>query len=291
MNDLTYWVALSRVEEMTAIEKNRLLVELYNRRLPLAGFFEASSANREKLAASALITTPGREALEEACETMATSAFMTEELLSQGYKLLPVMSVGYPSRIKRRMKYSSPVLLYCRGNISLLESAIASVSGTEYPGDDGIRNSQQMATHIYNKGMTLLSGEVRGCDQSAFDMHMSLGGNAIVAVAGGLFKFGTGFGRLYRYITRGRLAIVSGEAPDSFSNSKREENRDKIILSLADEIYIAEVRKGENRTSLIKKCILDGGFGDFFEVSAPSTAGNKEKFFDGIREFLPENPL
>ena len=239
INEMTYWVALSCMEGLTNAEKNTLLVELHRRGITLADFFRKASDDWRRYESIAMMGERGVAAFEAARKALPNSAFIAEELLSQRYHLLPVMSADYPARIKRCLKYASPVLLYCRGNLRLLERGTVSALGSPYPSDEALAFAASLGQSVAREGSTLISGEAPGCDNTALEATLSSGGGAVVVIPEGIMKFGTGFERLFRYISRGKLAVVSSFSPDAYRNSERQTLSDRLILALSDKVYAA----------------------------------------------------
>lgn len=239
INEMTYWVALSCMEGLTNVEKNTLLVELHRRGITLADFFRKASDDWRRYESIAMMGERGVAAFEAARKALPNSAFIAEELLSQRYHLLPVMSAEYPARIKRTLKYASPVLLYCRGNIRLLESDTVTVMSSPYPSAEALASAESIGRTVAEAGSSLISGEAPGCDTAALEATLGAGGSAVVVIPEGIMKFGTGFERLFRYISRGKLAVVSSFSPDAYRNSERQTLSDRLILALSDKVYAA----------------------------------------------------
>lgn len=255
MNDLTYWVALSSTPHISAVRKNQLLTTLLKRQANLATFFNAPENTWPSLG---LLTEEEMRLLSQAKASLRNTAFQTEDLLSQGYRLIPVMTPEYPNRVKQRLKYDSPVLLYCRGNMRLLEEPSASVFGSRRPPEAALTFAAATAATIAAERRVLVSGEAQGCDRTALDTVTNADGKAIVVIPEGIMKYGSGFERLYKNISSGKVIVVSCVAPNTYRSSDAAYTRNNLIVGLSDEIIVANADRQGSTYALLESWLRRG---------------------------------
>lgn len=255
MNELTYWVALSSVKSMSFARKNTLLANLHARNASIADFFNATPESWRSLG---ILSEAELRQLYEVRTSLPNYAFVTEELVNQGYRMLPVMSPSYPAKIKQRLKYNSPILLYFRGNPKLFDEPSTTVFGSRSPSESALLFAAGCGASTLTEGKVLISGEAEGCDRRALDTILEHDGKAILVIPQGIMKFGTGFDRLYRHISGGRVMVLSCFPPDTYRSSDAANTRNSLILGLADDIYVACADHRGSTYSLLEGALRRG---------------------------------
>ena len=66
-----------------------------------------------------------KELFQQAKNQLANNSFLVEELLSQGFDVLPIYHQDYPKILKQNLKYNAPTVIYLKGNKSLLQKQSA----------------------------------------------------------------------------------------------------------------------------------------------------------------------
>lgn len=99
---------------------------------------------------------------------------------------LTAVSEGYPVRLARRLGDDAPAVLFCRGNLSLLQRPAVSLTGSRNPNADSARFAEQVGTLAAREGWVLISGNARGADRCAMDACLAAGGAVIAFVSGEL---------------------------------------------------------------------------------------------------------
>ena len=121
-NELTYWVALTHTPKIWTKRKNEIIVYCFNLGKTITDFFESEDFLGMELKHEE------QELLLQTKKELANYAFLVEELLNQGYSIIPITSQEYSPTLKANLKYNAPIILYTKGNKQLLqENAIAIV--------------------------------------------------------------------------------------------------------------------------------------------------------------------
>ncbi|MBQ8615737.1 MAG: DNA-processing protein DprA [Clostridia bacterium] len=81
---------------------------------------------------------------------------------------------------------SPPLCLYCKGDITLLNSFCVGVVGTRTPTDYGIQVTKQYCKALANVQVTVVSGMATGIDSVAHKTALENNGKTIAVLAGGL---------------------------------------------------------------------------------------------------------
>lgn len=234
---LTYWMALAHIEQVTTRRKNEILVVCFNKKQTPADFFAASEQAWQEVYK---VTAEELPFIREAKEKLPNYAFQLEDLLEQGFELIPVMSPEYPEILKANLKYNSPVLLYIKGNKALLHEQSVAVVGSRHAGEVALRFTDAMAARAAGERKVVVSGYAKGVDRQALDSVLANGGSSIVVLPQGIETFGTGFRQLYKSLTSGRLVVMSIFAPKAPWSVGFAMARNPIIYGMAGEIYVAE---------------------------------------------------
>lgn len=103
--------------------------------------------------------------------------------------IIPISFIhpAYPDLLRKCKDF--PLILYCRGDISLLKAnKIASVVGTRKASEYGRRASRKIAYNLSCEGFTIVSGMALGIDREAHLGSIDGGTPGIVVLASGVDK-------------------------------------------------------------------------------------------------------
>jgi len=103
----------------------------------------------------------------------------------QGITLISCLDEVYPKRLFNLDDY--PLLLHCKGNLSLLGSPkTVAVIGTRQPSDYGNKVAVRMGELLSSKGWIVISGLAKGCDTGAHNGAIRNRNSTIAVLAHGL---------------------------------------------------------------------------------------------------------
>ena len=98
-NELSYWLALALTPTIKTKKKNDILVRLHKQEKTLADFFQASETQwKEQFD----ITDKEKEHFRQSVTSLPNYAFLAEELLNQGYNIVPITSKDYSPILKKK---------------------------------------------------------------------------------------------------------------------------------------------------------------------------------------------
>lgn len=233
-----YWMALAHVERMRTLRKNEIVVHCYERSLSLSDFFQGEPAwwmEEFGLAAEEA------EWVEIAKNELSNYSFLAEDLLEQGYELIPIISPDYPKTLKLNLKKTyAPPLLYVKGNSQLLQAACVAIVGSRSASDLALQFADNVAQKAVEEGKAVVSGYAKGVDKQALDSALKYGGSSIVVLPQGIATFASGIKALYRELVSGRVVTVSAFHPKAPWSAGLAMARNPIIYGMADEIFVAE---------------------------------------------------
>jgi len=235
--EIAYWMALAHTEHIYTKRKNEIIVACYNKKVSIVDFFQA---NEEQWKNEYMVKEEEIEFLNEAKSKVANYSFTAEDLLEQGYKIIPITSEVYPAAVKKNLKYNSPVIFYTKGNTALLNQKSVAIVGSRNAKPISLTFTDNIAKSSAQREMTVVSGYAKGVDREALEASVAVGGTSIIVLPQGITTFGTGFKALHKYISTGKVVVVSAFAPTAPWSVGLAMARNPIIYAFADEIYVAE---------------------------------------------------
>lgn len=235
--ELTYWVTLALIPKMWTKRKNEIYVSCYqhNPRISIIDLFDDSS-NWDIVG----LTEDERSLFEEARTQLSNNSFLVEELLAQGYDILPITHPDYPKVLKESLKYNAPVVIYTKGNKALLQSPSVAIVGSRSADERSLLFTDNIAKKASEEKKVVVSGFAKGVDRQALDSALSANGESIVVLPQGIMTFASGFKQYFKYIAQGRLLVMSSFAPKSPWSVEFAMARNPIIYGMASEIFVAQ---------------------------------------------------
>lgn len=161
-----------------------------------------------------------------------------ENMLKNDIKILTIFSDEYPEKLYHLP--DRPLLLYAKGDLSLLDEKSVAVVGTRSPSNYGRIITEKFAGELAQSGLVIISGLCYGVDEIAHRKTLEVGGKTIAVV-------GSGFGKIYPS-TNASLAqeiaqdgLLLSEYPPSFVSRKYTfPRRNRIVAGLSDGVLITE---------------------------------------------------
>ncbi len=174
--------------------------------------------------------------------------------------------------------HDPPKQLYCRGNISLLNSSCFAVVGTRKLTNYGKETAQQIARDLANNGFTIVSGLALGIDAIAHQATIDCGGKTIAVLGGGASDKNIGprtnF-HLAQSILKNDGLLVSEYSDQESIRAFNFAVRDRIISGLSLGVLVIEADE-KSGALITAKCALDQNRDVFAvpgSVLSPKSAG------------------
>lgn len=186
------------------------------------------------------LTNEEQIAFAEAKNELSNNAFLVEDMLSQGYSILPIDSQDYPKTLKKNLKMGAPTVIYTKGNISLLNESSVAVVGSRSADEISLHFADKVVVKSVQNGLIIVSGYAKGIDRQALDSAIKNNGKSIIVLPQGILTFSTGFRQHYRDITQGNILVISTFAPKAGWSTGLAMARNSIIYGLAEKIYVAQ---------------------------------------------------
>lgn len=235
--DLTYWVTLASMPQMWTRRKNEIYINCFKHepKITIRQLFEDQSLWQE------LGLTPEEsELFLQAKNELANNSFLVEDLLSQGYNIIPIHSDEYPTTLKQNLKSGAPTVIYTKGNIELLKKPSVAIVGSRNANTESLVFTKNIAKKEVSEGKVIVSGFAKGVDRQALDSALENDGESIIVLPQGITTFSSGYKQYYKHITRGKVLVLSTFHPKAPWSVEFAMARNSIIYGLANTIYAAQ---------------------------------------------------
>ncbi len=232
--ELTYWVALAHTPKIWTARKNEIIAYCFQQNMTIVEFF--SSDNFLGMG----LSTKETELLMQTKKELANYAFMVEELLDQGYDIIPVSSKEYSTTLKSNMKYGSPIVLYTKGNKQILKEKSIAIVGSRNANENALIFTDNVAKKASAEYKVVVSGFAKGVDKQALDSALAYKGQSIIVLPQGITTFSSSIKKYYKQIIEGDVLVLSTFHPKLPWSVDLAMARNSIIYGLASEIYAAQ---------------------------------------------------
>ena len=235
--ELTYWVTLALIPKMWTKRKNEIYVNCFQHvpQISIIDLFE-NSANWDLVGMNDIEKTQ----FEEAKVQLANNSFLVEELIAQGYDILPITHEDYPRLLKDNLKFNAPTVIYTKGNKSLLQAPSIAIVGSRNADAKSLSFTDNIAKKATNENKVVVSGFAKGVDRQALDSSVEINGKSIIVLPQGIMTFGSGFKQYFKHIAQGRVLVMSTFAPKAPWSVEFAMARNPIIYGMASEIFVAQ---------------------------------------------------
>ncbi len=157
---------------------------------------------------------------------------------AKGIQILTVFSSLYPKSLIDLP--DRPLILYAKGDLSLLNEKCVAIVGTRMPTNYGKIVTEKFAKRLAESGFVIVSGLCYGVDSIAHKSTLEVGGKTIAII-------GSGFNHIYPS-TNNQLAeeiaqkgLILSEYPPSFVAKKYTfPKRNRIVAGVSDGVLITE---------------------------------------------------
>ncbi len=226
--------------------------------------------------------------LESLLNRGALLGLLLEKWQRAGLWVIARSDPDYPDRLKRRLKFEAPPILFGCGNKMLLKKGGIAVVGSRNATEEDIAYTNNLGAEAADQGYSIVSGGARGVDQSAMLGALECEGTAIGVLADSLLRSATS-AKYRKYLIVGDLALVSPFNPEAGFNVGNAMARNRSIYCLADTAVV--ISSTPNKGGTWNGAIEDLGaqwVPLWVKKSGEEKSGNSELIKRGGR-CLPEN--
>lgn len=237
-NEYPYWIALSQLPRMTNLKKNSIIIKLHEKQKSLIDFF---NFDEDTLKVDYDINDKELKNIADQKKELPNYSFIAEDLLNQGYDIIPITSQNYSPTMKSNLKKRhSPPLIYTKGNKQIMKEKSIAIVGSRKASKKSLEFTDNVAKSATKEFKVIVSGFAKGVDKQALDSAIEYKGQSIIVLPQGIMTYASGFKKYYKYITQGDVLVLSTFFPKSPWSVQLAMARNPIIYGLANEIYVAE---------------------------------------------------
>ena len=156
-----------------------------------------------------------------------------------GIKVVTIKSDEYPMLLKETS--APPIMLYCKGDTSLLKSDSVAVVGTRRATNYGKNTGGKIVKDLASSGLVIVSGLAEGIDTIAHKSTLEVGGKTIAVLGGGLLNIypSSNITLAEEIVNNGGL-LVSEYKPNEPIRNYQFPIRNRIIAGLSQVTLIIE---------------------------------------------------
>ena len=236
--ELSYWLALAHLPKLRTKKKNEIIVRLFEEQKTIIDFFHFKPKqwkdNYDLNENEVLL-------FQDTIKELSNYAFMVEDLLEQGYSILPITSPDYSPTLKKNLgRTYAPPLIYTKGNKALMKEKSIAIVGSRKADKVSLDFTDNVAKTASKDYKVIVSGFAKGVDKQALDSALKYKGQSIIVLPQGITTFKSGFKKYYKQIIEGDVLVLSTFHPKAPWSVQLAMGRNPIIYGLAKEIYVAE---------------------------------------------------
>jgi predicted Rossmann fold nucleotide-binding protein DprA/Smf involved in DNA uptake len=236
--EYAYWMALAHLPKVNNKIKNDIIVKIFQHNLSIIDFFQL---DKNILKNEFLLNDSVLPLLEESKKELPNYSFIVEDMLEQGYEIIPITSESYSNTLKNNLKRAySPPIIYIKGNKQILREKSISIVGSRSASEVALKFTDNIAMNASKDFKVVVSGFAKGVDKQALDSAIKYDGQSIIVLPQGIMTFSSGFKKYYKQLVDGNILVLSTFFPKAPWNVKLAMARNPIIYGLAEEIFVAE---------------------------------------------------
>ena len=238
-NEKAYWIALAHLPKWGNLKINNLIIKFFHEnQISIVDFFELS----ENIWSSVYqLDEKQITDLKQAKSELPNNAFLAEQMLNQGFEIIPITSPEYSKTLKTNLKATySPPVLYIKGNKKIMQEQSIAIVGSRAASEIALNFTDNIAKNASKDYKVVVSGFAKGVDKQALDSAIKYKGQSIIVLPQGIMTFTSGFKNYYKQIIDGDVVVLSTFHPKAGWSTGLAMARNPIIYGLASEIYVAE---------------------------------------------------
>ena len=236
--ELSYWLALAHMPKLRTKKKNEIIVQLFEEQKTIIDFFHFEPKqwkDNYELNENEILV------FQNAIKELSNYAFMVEDLLEQGYSILPITSPEYSPILKKNLgRTYAPPLIYTKGNKAIMKEKSVAIVGSRKADKISLNFTDNVAKTASKDYKVVVSGFAKGVDKQALDSALKYKGQSIIVLPQGISTFNSGFKKYYKQIIDGDVVVLSTFFPKAPWSVGLAMARNPIIYGLASEIFVAE---------------------------------------------------
>jgi len=208
-----------------------------------------------------------------------------EEMQRCDIQTLIFGSPDYPANRMTVLNNNAPVLLFLKGNISLLNKTSIGFCGARKASEKGLNTAWDCADQMARKDVNIVSGYAAGVDMTTHKAALDAGGSTTIVLAEGIlnFRIKKSIAGIFDYE---RVLVVSEFLPKLPWSVRNAMQRNATICALSDAMILIEAEERGGSVSAGRTCLgmRRPLFAPVYEGMPESASGNRILLADGAQE-------
>ena len=227
-----YWIWFSRINKIGAKAQNKLLEKYHNPERIWNLTKEELQEILDNKQVEIVLNQNNRENLEKYDEYMQKHKI----------KMITILDEKYPKKL--RNIYDPPVVLYVKGNASIIDNLSIAIIGSRICSNYGKEVAKQFAYNLSKHNINILSGLARGIDTYAHIGAIQAKEITIAVMGNGLdIIYPEENRKIYEEIIKNNGVIISEYIVGTKPEKLNFPARNRIISGLSDGILVVEANK------------------------------------------------
>ncbi len=176
MEEYKYWIWLSRIEGISYKDKYDLICKYKNPKV-LFNLMENGQLNKENLKTKIINELNKKEYINNL-------EIYIKYMTKYNIKILTINDQYYPKKLKKI--YDPPVVLFYKGNISIIEKPSIAIIGCRECSNYGVKLAEMFSNRLSMHNINIVSGLARGIDAHSHIGCLKGNGKTIAVIGNGI---------------------------------------------------------------------------------------------------------
>lgn len=249
MEELKYWIWLSRIENLGSIRTQRLL-KIYNTpkeiwKLKKEDLIKIDGIG-EKVA-NEILNIRYRYNLEE----------IQNKMQREHIELITFQNKHYPENLKHI--YDMPISLYAKGNTNILNDFSLAIIGCRENSEYGEKVATAIGKGLAKQNITTVSGLAKGIDCISQKATVKVGGKTIAVIGSGINNiYPTENIELANEIIKTDGVIISEYPPETKAEKMNFPARNRIISGISSGVIVVEAKNKSGSMTTVDFALEQG---------------------------------
>lgn len=276
MEELKYWIWLSKIPELGSIKIQRLLAIYHHPK-------EIWNSKKEELKQVEGI---GEKLAEEILkqEYRENLDILQNKMKEEKIELITLQDETYPENLKHL--YDKPISLYVKGNKSILNEFSLAMIGCRENSTYGRKVATAIGKGLSKRNIITISGLARGIDSISHRATIEENGKTIAVIGSGIdCIYPEENTKLAQEIVEKGGAIVSEYPPETKAERMNFPARNRIISALSSGVIVIEAKKKSGTMSTVDFALEQGKmvFAIPGNITNPNAEGTNELIKQGAK--------
>ena len=167
-----------------------------------------------------------------------------DELKKMGVSIVGMDNRAYPDSLIQSLNTSAPPILFCFGNIKLLNQPSIGITGSRKPDDQAADFARFIGKKIAEEGFAIVSGGALGCDTIA-EYNATLNGGCGVLYMAAPLNEAVKNARIKALVDSGKMCLVWDHSPFEPFSAANALGRNKYIYGTAKASVVIASKSGK----------------------------------------------